>query len=551
MSIFRLKFSSIIYSLLFSVAALLPLYSSIGFRKTFWSSIVLSIPVFILVITLLKFVYRLNLVSQKFFSMDSCVEDSVCGVHRTYVGAFLLIVLLWGIVFLVYYPGCCSGDSHDILKMVLHMDFTSSWFRYTSFNSHHPWLYSLLVKLGQIIAPSVDAGIAIVIFVQLLVMAATVVHSCHTVFLLSKSTFLTVAYYLFFTLNPLLIRLTLSLWKDALFGAFVLLLTSLVLRVFFKHNVGHQKYDNFLIIICAVLVSLLRSGGVLIPFVLMIGFFLIGENKKRVLIIIGSVIGIVLAAQVITGALFKIEKGHFSEAIGVPLQQVSRVIVEDGKLKKEERDFLNNLLPLDQYQSHYEEKTANGIKFANDFSDDFLEQNKGTFLKYWLYIGIRNPKEYITAWIEETKGFWYIGTDTAHYVASPGYQLDNTIDTKITNSKLPFIPYAAIDYITEFYIICTKCITKASSLFWLLLFALAASFIMKKRFALIITLPQIIWFALFIMNAPVYQQFRYIFSSYLVFPLICVLFFVDNNCMSFDSEKGEHDGSNCSASTLL
>lgn len=61
--------------------------------------------------------------------------------------SFVAIRGCWFFFYLLYYPGCTSGDSNDILKMVLGLPFEADHFRYDTWNNHHPIAYTALVSL--------------------------------------------------------------------------------------------------------------------------------------------------------------------------------------------------------------------------------------------------------------------------------------------------------------------------------------------------------------------------------------------------------------------
>lgn len=51
-----------------------------------------------------------------------------------------------------------------------------------------------------------------------------------------------------------------------------------------------------------------------------------------------------------------------AEQLGVPLQQISRTIVMDGDLSKKDKAFMNQLLPIKDYEA-YSPSLADSIKW--------------------------------------------------------------------------------------------------------------------------------------------------------------------------------------------
>ena len=91
------------------------------------------------------------------------------------------------------------------------------------------------------------------------------------------------------------------------------------------------------------------------------------------------VLATVLPALLITDPLCSalgIQKAHFAEAVSIPLQQMARVVADDGTISEADTELLNAILPLEQVKECYDETTPNAVKFAPDFNDAYLESHK-------------------------------------------------------------------------------------------------------------------------------------------------------------------------------
>lgn len=139
-------------------------------------------------------------------------------------------------------------------------------------------------------------------------------------------------------------------------------------------------------------------------------------------------VALVAGVFVLQGPVFhalSIEQGHFSESVGVPLQQVAAVVAQEGDLTEAQEEFLNQVIPLDEMADLYTPSVVNPIKFSEDFDDAFLESHKMEFLAVWLQLLPENVATYVKAWAAETQGYWEwgyrgpIGDDTTLRGADP------------------------------------------------------------------------------------------------------------------------------------
>ncbi|MEE8721666.1 MAG: hypothetical protein SOI38_01565 [Eggerthellaceae bacterium] len=60
----------------------------------------------------------------------------------------------------------------------------------------------------------------------------------------------------------------------------------------------------------------------------------------------------------------------FREAVGVPLQQLSLVVVAGGDLTDEQADELSQIEPLEDIVENYDPRTPEGVKFSGQFDDE-------------------------------------------------------------------------------------------------------------------------------------------------------------------------------------
>lgn len=434
-------------------------------------------------------------------------------------------VVAWGAIFLIMYPGCCSTDSNDIFKMVLGLPFESNHFRYDQINNHHPVSYVFLIwcvfQLGASLGLSQAMCIGLVSVTHLLLLVVCLTVFIVKVFELSNSKGVFIFAWVFFLFNPLIAQYSVTVWKDVLFAGFFLVFLVEVALLVLRPELFWDKRSNVAFLVgSGVLCILFRNNAILaIGITLVVLVALKSKFRKRLAIIATAIL---LPAVIVVGPLYSalhIQSGHFSEALAVPLQQVSRTIAQGGSLSAEQEAFFNEILPIDQYEERYLPSSPNPIKFSEDFDDDFLEENKVQFLISWFQVGCSNPGIYLRAWLAETQGFWNIAYPT-WYTTPAGYSLDGS--TVSHNHLAGIIDQSDFDSIRGLYIQIFEPIFNIGVLVWLLLFVLMYQ-VCRRNYKIVLCLMPLLllWFS-FLIAAPA-NDFRYMFPLHLAVPLLLLL----------------------------
>ena len=310
--------------------------------------------------------------------------------RRLFGVAFVALAVCWSFWWALYFPGCASTDSNDILKMVLGIDATSNHFRYEGLNSHHPLLYTGFVAAVVVpvraITGSVTVAIGTFSFMQMLLLSACVSLAIAWLGRCGSPKVIVVTVVAFFALNPLVGRYAVTLWKDIPFAG-ALLLFSLVVcdvaRTRGKWLSSPQRWAALLTAAC--LVALLRSNGAIV--VIAIAVVLVVMCRPRGMRIGARVVGAVIAVLLVQGAGAKVagvESAHFSETVSLPLQQLALTFVDGGTLSSSQEEVLLNLLPGDQIEELFNPVTPNPLKFAPEFNDAYLDSHKAEFIAAWL-----------------------------------------------------------------------------------------------------------------------------------------------------------------------
>ena len=335
----------VVFSAACSFSLIFPLYAS---GRSLAACVVLALPLLIVLTIALSVIVRLS------FKLDKCQEIQNNHV-RLFIFATVSFITIW-IVFglLPLYPGCYSTDSVDILKMISGLPFESDHFRYDALNNHHPAAYiffvSVIFKACSIFGLSKFACAAVISFAHLVILGLCCGFIVYKVSRLFNRPIITLFCFSFLLCDPLLVWYSVTVWKDVIFSGLFVCFALLLVDI----KVNSKQYANHLqklipVLLIALGCSLLRSNGfIAVVAALVLFIFFMSEDMKKY--IAGLTVCVVVAYGVVAGPIYSfanISPAHFSETVGVPLQQMAKVIHDEGDFSEEDEAFLSNILPLD------------------------------------------------------------------------------------------------------------------------------------------------------------------------------------------------------------
>lgn len=346
---------------------------------------------------------------------------------------FLLGLLAYLPYYLAFFPGILTPDSVWQTRQALGL---------VPLNSQHPVLHTLLIRLlvgaGQYLFGSVNAGVALYTAVQCVCLALI---NTYVLVVLRRNhlpAWTLVLLWLFFFLCPYCAEYAVTMWKDVLFSAALLMLS-----VYVWDTVRHDRKWNFgrnlVFILLSLAVCLLRTNGIG-AWVLFVIAFLIARFRTAKHVLPGiavTVAGVVCLSGPVSGAL-GVEKASPAEAVSIPLQQAAYTVIWDeadgygpanpvsdedyeagkGRVSKEQYEILGELLDTEKIWSTYRPDLADPMKNLMNAGNGPVNLSAQPFryLDVWLRIGLRNPQEYFDAWYSQTYGYYAptVGTETSY-----------------------------------------------------------------------------------------------------------------------------------------
>lgn len=447
----------------------------------------------------------------------------------------ILILLAWIPYFLRYYPGLLTADSCAQMMQALGM---------SALSNHHPifhtGLIALFVNLGKVVFGNINAGVAVYIIFQMIMMA--VMFSAVLYYASKKDVpilirLIMLLYYMFYPINALF---SVTMWKDVLFAGIVPIFIILCTELIFNTDEFLSKKRNIIAyMIISILVFFMRNNGLYIV-VLSMPFIAIVLRKywKKVVPMFLGIIIIYFGLKTIIFTALNVKNGSVAEMLSIPLQQVARVQKYHGdELDEYTKEQINSFFKCENIGEKYNPILSDPVKA--ELNVTYFSENKGEFINLWLKLLKGYFKDYVESFISNSYGYYY--PEACHWVANRTMETNNLgleqtpiiygiivskVDSLIERRDIPLL---------------SMCFSIGTA-FWLIVICLGYKILKQEYKNILIYLPIfILW--LTIVASPVFCEYRYAYPLFTTLPLYIALNFI--------KRKELKNGKNSSTNTML
>lgn len=464
--------------------------------------------------------------------------EKVGGNKKFFIKCWCLIVLVLLPVFLAVYPGIYSYDASQQVAQV----FGENGWKLTT---HHPVIHTLFfagcLQIGKALGNDYNLGMAVYSCVQAIIISGCYAYALSFLRRLQLPKWLKVICLLLFVLNPITNILVFVTTKDILFGGMFLVFFVLSLENIFGFPEVKDRKWLVKYLLFGVLMCLFRNQGVYVLAFTTIFLLLFKTiNKKRLLI---SNIIVIILVGIINGpfmSLLGVQKGNSREMLSVPMQQIAKVYNEE-EISDSDKQLIEKLISkkgLDGYNPQISDPVKSG------FRTKVFSNNKVTYLKLWLKLGIQYPKTYFVSFVDGCFGYWYIDESPSwgEYILFDGAFMDeeaNILDIA-RSSKLPKLEEAlreqAYNLTYRQYPIIGIAFNQAFP-FWILILGIMVS-IYKKRYQLLIPYSLLLGYWLTLLLGPVVCV-RYAYPLMICSP--CILGVIYKSMSKVQEEENERN----------
>lgn len=437
---------------------------------------------------------------------------------------FFFCWLPWG---LAWYPGFVFWDSVTSVLQAIGV-----W----GLNNHHPIVYTLWVKIWILLGIKIHNttfGCALYAIVQMLIIGYALSWSVRWLYNHNANKKFCVFSFFYFALNPFIAQTNLAMWKDPLFSITIVVL-GLCLYDFVENNASRFKFKFIRILFFSAVICLIRNNG---PYVILVValssvlFLYLNKNKiSRLRILIVSVLFILISVStiVIEGPVFK-KMGwnqSYAETVGIPLNQMARIVTYEGRMSARNKAFMNNLLPLEQVKSVYAPGLVDRYKWAKGFKASYLNDHKNEFFSNYISMIAKNPKIAFEAWELNTIGYWSLN----HFTYSSGNLASGNFNSLEQTRKFGH-DIKQKNLLENHFIDCRQIFDRFDATFslgiltWIVILLLFLNYQIKDYKSLISIFPLFAVVVSLLIAAPSFYWERYGYALTLSLPFLIFLFF--------------------------
>ncbi len=453
---------------------------------------------------------------------------------------FLCLIPVW----LAYYPIVMSYDFH---RQINEANNGFAYF-YPYQPIAHTWVIWVFYQLGQALG-DLEAGMAGMALLQMALYALVCAYAVTFLYRVFRRFLPVILTTLFFALFPYNTVLVVCTTKDTLFTILFLLFTLLFLERSFFCTGKRKIWINALLVLEGCLMVQFRSNALyaLAVFLILLFCFCPKKEKLEILLLCLLLIGGGKATGVAIKAAIGTELSSAKiEMYSVPIQQFARVgYTQMEGIDEEIGAIVDSYVPKEKWSS-YNAPLADTIKGSLS-STDWFSHSFSEFLSDWIKVGLHYPNEYIDAFLELTRGYWFL--DDTSFAENLGFGAEGRMGVIFTytsstlsdgsdisiehTSKLPWLEVQIEKIVScncfyEWPIL--SLLFKSAFYPWLLLLTMAAYLYLKQTKQLLLGLWPTLYLATMFLGPVV--QLRYLFPTMAVLPLLIGLLFLKNKEVS-------------------
>lgn len=423
----------------------------------------------------------------------------------------LVAILLIDVVYFfgVAYPGYMTVDNCIQLQQIQTGEYTN----------HHPFWHTMIIKvcvdLGLGLFHDINIGVAIYSLFSVAVLASTIAYMFASLYTAGVPVAWLAGTGVILLFSPYNIVYSVTMWKDIIFAAAVCAFVTSMFRIL--RRLGSDRWNYIILEISGIGFGIFRSNGwMALAVTFLVALFLYNQNKKLIcFMLIALAISFVLKHLILS--MLQIAQPDTIEMLSIPAQQIARVIYNQLPLTADEENWISKLADINEIQARYRSYISDPVKIlVRTTNEQYLNEHKLEYLKLWIQIGMKHPKTYLTAWIDQTKGYWNGGYEYWIWVLRAEDNTFGIVNTcysevlrKIFHSW--FTCYTNNVIFQPFRSIGLHC--------WLSVCTFYV-FLVQRRKEIILSVPTLAIIATLLISTPVFSEFRYAYAVFLTLPVM-------------------------------
>lgn len=447
------------------------------------------------------------------------IKNEISIKKHPFLIPFIVILSCYILYFIIYYPGILSNDSLLELNMILGNE---------TITDHHTIIHFLFMKipyeLGYYITHSKNIAVSFISITQMIVVSTIYASMVNFINKRNAPKFLVYISIIYFALIPMHGFYSITMWKDIIFSALCLLLTTELYKLVEKKQITIKNSYSFIIV--SLLTVFFRNNAIYMYYILAItSLYVFRKQLKTIVLMLLIVFGTYYIVKGPVYKYFKIKTSSSAEYIAIPLQQIGRMAYKNVTFTQSEKEMINKLIPIDELKNSYNPEIVDSIKFNKKYNVSVFDNNKLEYLKLWANLCIKHPAIAIESYLTSTLGYWYPNVE---YWTS----LNQIDKNDIGVYQITFIPSSIKEKVTRLasrevpLIGNTWCI---AACFYIIIISSYITVKRNRKRYLYLFVPVFgIWLTMMVAT-PVFAEFRYVYSAFTCLPFLISVPYLTNN----------------------
>jgi len=313
---------------------------------------------------------------------------------------FLSTIVIWIILF----PGVYTYDMASQNEQISLGIITSHW------SLLYGYLFAGFLDLGKAIFGNFEAGMAIAMFVQACFVCYVEARIVTFASRLSHSKLIYILSIIFFSLIPFFGTIAVSSAQDVLFTGLFALLTINLAEISLNVKTNISPFTLTKIVALSLLMCAVRNNGVycLIILLLFVAIFYKRPRKTLFLALVGTVIVYFIYSRPILN-IFHVQKSTaIQEISSIPSQQLARAyFANPDSFNTDELSSLKDYYDLNAGFELYPQYPLISDFTKASLRPEVVSKDLGGYISLWAKIGLKNPGNYVEAFLLNSIGYWY------------------------------------------------------------------------------------------------------------------------------------------------
>lgn len=478
-------------------------------------------------------VFILQYITTKFTSFFWEYHKYQWKPYKVFVLTFLVFTTFYStVMFLCYYPGVISYDSVNQIQEGLSHTYSNS----------NPFFHTILIRffinIGVNVFHDINVGVALYSVFSILFLSSCIAYCIVTLYQLYINKYIIIFVSMLYLLLPHHIMYSFTMWKDIPFSASILLFTVSLFRCIEK--VGENQYINkWIVYLSGLGVCMFRGNGLIVFFIFLLLFAVwFGKEHRKMCISFACILAAALLITYPVLNAYGVRQSDSIELISMPIQQISRTIADGNDLTNEQKDLISNVVDINEIPNTYSPIISDPMKslLRKSGNKDYIDKHKLEFAWLYIQVGMTHPRSYVTAWIDQTKGYWNAGYDYWRFSLECE---PNNLGIKRTVAS-HFFERACDSFLLMYiYVDIIKPFVSIGLHLWIILLVAFVGYRKKNKLTVCLTIPCLAIVYTHMIGTPVFAEFRYVYALFCCVPFLVVIAFWRRSDCSDKLQSGQ------------